>query len=123
MGRDSITMTKTINKVNNLKKVSVSFLLSIVFVGVLLGNAYMTTSVGYPAFIQPVGTALTVIGYVAAILPAIIYSGLAGLGVVPELRGRESFIRLNMALWIFCVIFYTLVIYLCLRYWPRRAKG
>jgi hypothetical protein len=120
--KDSLPMTKTVDKGNILKKVLTSFLLSIVLVGVLLGNAYMTTSIDYPAFIQPVGIALTVIGYVAVIFPVIIYSGLAGLGVVPELRGRESFIRLNTALWIFCVIFYTLAFYLRLRYWPRKPK-
>jgi hypothetical protein len=89
----------------------IAFVLSLVLVGLPLGYAYATG--GIDAIV------LASLALLAA--PALAYSLFSSIGMLPELRGRERFIASNPALWIFCVIFYTAVIYTILRW--RHAKN
>lgn len=97
-----------------------SLLISAVVVGVLVGNAYIETNIGYPAILGPVIKPLFWIGLVAAIPPGTGFWALDKLGLAWELRGRESFIQANPELWLYCVVFYTLLIYSIRRLWNRR---
>jgi ribose/xylose/arabinose/galactoside ABC-type transport system permease subunit len=89
-------------------------------VGVLVGNAYVNFNIGYPKFIRPVSDVFVLIGLVLIVPPGIMLSGLYMAGLKWELRGRESFIESNLWLWIYCVVFYTLVFYVILRLRHRR---
>lgn len=104
-----------------MKRLLTSFVLSILIVGVLVGNAYVATSIGYPAIFQPVGEIFIYVGFIVAIPPWFGFWILGKLGLAWELRGRESFIELNMVAWIYCVIFYTLFIYLIRSLWHRHT--
>ena len=95
-------------------------------VGVLVGNAYIATSIGYPNKLHPFGLALVNIGYTVGMPAFIGYLGLQKIGLGWELRGRESFIESNIGLWIYCIIFYALIFYVVARIWHRywvRFKG
>jgi hypothetical protein len=100
---------------------------SLIIVASLLGNAYMVTSIGYPAYLESFGDALLIVGYVAMIPPALVFGVLQKLGLAWELRGRESFIESNLTFWIYCVAFYTLLFFAISRVWhrlvARRAAG
>lgn len=87
----------------------ISCAVSLLMVGFLVGNAYLTYNVG--GGFEP----LAMVGMVMLIPPGTIYMLLSNIGLMPELRGRESFIESNPWLWIFCVIFYAIVIYMILR--------
>ena len=82
-----------------------SFVISALGVGALVWNAYMVNNVGYPNGLNKVGEWIIRGSLIFAILPAIPLFILAILGLEIPLRGRESFIELNMGLWIYCVIF------------------
>jgi hypothetical protein len=97
-----------------------SFGLSIIIVGSLLGNAHLYCNIGYPSLLRPVGLSFVFVGVLLAIPPGLVYLMLSYIGLVPELRGRESFIQLNPALWIFCFLFYTLAIHFIRLLWHRR---
>jgi membrane-bound ClpP family serine protease len=90
----------------------ISFFISLALVGFLVGIAYLHSNV---VDLGVFGIVFMMIGVVVLIPPGLIYMPLSGLGLMPELRGRESFIQLNPWLWIFCVVFYTFVIYKILR--------
>ncbi len=90
------------------KHLLVSFAVSVTLVGLLVGNAYLTYNIG--GGFEP----LAWVGFVVLIPPGLMYMLLSGIGIMPELRGRENFIESNPWLWIFCVIFYTIVIYVIL---------
>jgi ribose/xylose/arabinose/galactoside ABC-type transport system permease subunit len=102
-----------------MKRLLTSFALSIIIVGVLVGNAYIATSIGYPTFLQSVGEFFVYVGFVVAIPPWMGSWILDKVGLAWELRGRESFIKSNMAAWIYCVIFYSFFIYLIRSLWHR----
>ena len=104
-----------------MKRLLTSFVLSILIVGVLVGSAYIATSIGYPAFLEPVGQFFIYVGLIFAIPPWLGFWILDKLGLAWELRGRESFIESNFAAWIYCVIFYTFFIYLIRSLWHRRT--
>ena len=104
-----------------MKRLLTSFVLSILIVGVLVGNAYIATSIGYPAFLEPVGQFFIYVGLIFAIPPWLGFWILDKLGLAWELRGRESFIESNFAAWIYCVIFYAFFIYLIRSLWHRRT--
>ena len=57
-----------------------------------------------------------------AVLPGIPIFILATLGLEMPLRGRESFIELNIGLWVYCVIFYSILIYFLLQYRRKRRE-
>ena len=92
-----------------------SFCVAVVLVGALVGNAYLTTSVGYPGPLQFVGVLLMMMSLVAAIPAYIGLAALTSIGLGWELRGRESFIQANPGLWVYAVVFYTLFIFVCIR--------
>ena len=67
------------------------------------------------------------IGFVFAIPPGLFFEGvMQPLGLAWELRGRESFMDQNNALWIYCFVFYVVFIYVIRSAWSylrsRRAK-
>ena len=105
-----------------LRHLLISVLLSVVIVGLLVGNAYMEFNIGYPRFLQPVGEALVWVGLVVAVPPWSILWVLNKIGITWELRGRESFIESNLWLWIYCACFYAFAIYLTLRFKHRRNQ-
>lgn len=118
-------MTKTVHNKQKLRQFLTSFVLSLFIVGLLLGNVFFFNKDGFPKFPRPIGFALVYVGYIALIPPGVVYLGLAKLGFVPEPMGRESFIRSNPVLWIFCVIFYAFSIYFIRRlwqYWKRKKE-
>jgi hypothetical protein len=94
-----------------------SAICSVVLVIILVGNAYVATSVGYPDPIRPLGTALLYVAFIFAVPPGLLFFCMQKLGIAWELRGRESFIESNPVLWIFCMVFYTLLIYFGFRLW------
>jgi len=94
----------------------ISFVVSAVGVGALVGNAYMVSNIGYPNGLNNIGFWVMMGSLVFAVLPGIPILILAGLGLDIPFRGRESFIELNIGLWIYCVIFYSCLIYLGLQY-------
>ncbi len=96
-----------------------SLITSIVMVGILVGNAYIATSIGYPDKLRPFGWALVDIGFAVGMPAFVGYLGLQKIGLGWELRGRESFIESNIGLWIYCIIFYTLIFYVVARIWNR----
>jgi hypothetical protein len=112
-------MTKIMQSHPLLKRLLVSFVLSVFLVGVLLGNAYINCNIGCPAFLLPVSDFLLKIGLVFAVPPGSVLWILSELGIEWQLRGRENFITLNPLLWIYCVFFYAIVIYLILSLWHR----
>lgn len=95
-----------------MKRLLKSIVISAILTGVLLGNAYLKCHIGYPSFLDWLGNTLLFIGLILAIPPGMIWAWLGNMGLVPELRGRESFIMLNPGLWIFCFLFYVFVTYL-----------
>jgi hypothetical protein len=99
-----------------IKDEIISFVISGVGVGALVGNAYMVNNIGYPNGLNPIGFWVMMGSFVFAILPGIPILVLAILGWEIPLRGRENFIELNIGLWIYCVIFYAGLIYFGLRY-------
>jgi ribose/xylose/arabinose/galactoside ABC-type transport system permease subunit len=102
-----------------MRRLLTSFVLSTFIVGVLVGNAYIVTSIGYPVFLAPIGQFFIYVGFIFAIPPWVGFWILDKLGLAWELRGRESFIESNLALWIYCVVFYTFFIYLIRSLWHR----
>lgn len=112
-------MINTSHPDQRLRQFVTSLIISAVVVGVLVGNAYIETNMGYPAILGPVIKPLFWIGLVAAIPPGSGFWILDKLGLAWELRGRESFIQANPELWLYCVAFYTVVIYLIRRAWSR----
>jgi hypothetical protein len=102
-----------------LRHAIVSIILSTILIGILVGNAYIATSIGYPHSLQPIGSALIQIGFVVGMPAFVGFLGLQKLGLGWELRGRESFIESNIGLWIYCIIFYALIFYLVARIWYR----
>ena len=105
-----------------LRHISYSFIFSTVIVSVLVGNAYMLTSIGYSGILKIIGTAILFISFFIAIPPGMVYLFFQSVGILPELVGRESFIESNPFLWIVCVLFYTVIIYLVLRYRYQKTK-
>jgi hypothetical protein len=100
----------------------IALIISIVTVVILVGNAYISTSIGYPIILLDyIGLAFLIVGFIAVIPPLMIYYLFTAMGPF-ELRGRESFIESNPFLWIFCVLFYTVSIYLFLRHRQKRIK-
>jgi len=109
----------------SLKKLVTSFILSVLIGGILVGNAYIQTNIGYPTFLKPIGKFLIWVGLVIAIPPGFLFWILSKLGLAWELRGRETFIESNIPLWIYCVLFYTFFIYLIRflwSYYKRKRK-
>jgi hypothetical protein len=107
-----------------INKIITSFIISTLMVGILVGHAYYFCNIGYPSLLEPIGGVLFFVSFIFAIPPAIGFWVLSKIGLAWELRGRESFIELNMALWIYCIIFYTLFIYLIRTLWHKyRSKG
>jgi hypothetical protein len=101
----------------------ISFVISAVGVGALVGNAYMVNNIGYPNGLNNIGVWIMMGSLVFAVLPGIPILILAILGLEIPLRGRESFIELNIGLWIYCAIFYSCLIYLGFQYKRKhRAK-
>ena len=100
----------------------ISFVISAVGVGALVGNAYMVNNVGYPNGLDQIGGWVMLGSLVFAVLPAIPLFILSLLGLEIPLRGRESFIELNIGLWIYCVIFYSSLIYFFLQYRRKRRE-
>ena len=98
-----------------LKHFIISFTVSLIVVGFFVSNAYFTYNVGggFEPFVW--------VGLMLLIPPGFLYGILGSIGLTPELRGRENFIESNPWLWIFCIIFYMLVIYLILR-WRHSKK-
>jgi hypothetical protein len=96
-----------------LAHILISFVSSLVLVGLPLGYAYMTGGID----------AIVLASLALLALPALAYLLFSSIGLLPELRGRESFIASNPALWIFCVIFYTAAIYTILRWWHARHSN
>ena len=76
----------------------ISFVISAVGVGALVGNAYMVNNVGYPNGLDQIGGWVMLGSLVFAVLPAIPLFILSLLGLEIPLRGRESFIELNIGL-------------------------
>jgi len=101
----------------NMRRLLISIAVAAILTGVFLGNAYLYTNVGYPSALDRIGSALLYVGFLLAVPPGMIWYWLGSVGVVPELRGRESFIQLNPGLWIFCFLFYVLVAYLIAVLW------
>lgn len=104
-----------------LKDAIISIAISTTGIGLLVGNAYMASNVGYPDVIDQVGEVIMLASLIFAILPAIPLMIVSALGVEIPLQGRESFIESNIWLWIYCAIFYACLIYLILRC-RRRGK-
>ena len=97
---------------SHLKYLIYSFFISSIVVSLLVGNAYMSSVIGYPwVILDLLGLALMMVSAIIALPPAIVYSLLSLIGVFPELRGRETFVESNPELWIFCAIFYTVYMY------------
>lgn len=101
----------------NIRRLLISVAVAAILMGVFLGNAYLFTNVGYPSALDRIGSALLYVGILLAVPPGMIWYWLGSVGVVPELRGRESFIQLNPGLWLFCFLFYALVVYLIVDLW------
>jgi hypothetical protein len=94
----------------------ISFVISAVGMGALLGNAYMVSNIGYPNGLNSIGIWVMMGSLCFAVLPGIPIWILSTLGLQIPFRGRESFIELNIGLWIYCVVFYSCLIYLGLQY-------
>jgi uncharacterized membrane protein YedE/YeeE len=108
-----------------MRRILTSIVISAVLMGVFLGNAYLYCNVGYPSCLDRVGEVLLRVGICLAIPPGMIWIGMGNIGLVPELRGRESFIELNPGLWVFCFLFYVGVAYLgCVlwHWWKARQR-
>jgi hypothetical protein len=105
----------------SLKRVLVSCLMSVVLVGALVGNAYMVCNIGYPPPLQLIGGIIFKLSFIFAIPPGIVLLLLSYIGLEWPLRGRESFIESNPWLWVYCVVFYVVFIYLILT-WLGRQK-
>jgi hypothetical protein len=103
----------------SLIRLLISFALSAFVVGALVGNAYIVYNIGCPVFFEPIGQFLVRVGLVFAIPPGFVLWVLDQLGFEWQLRGRESFIEANPWLWVYCVLFYTITIYLILSLWHR----
>ena len=112
-------MTVPPRPIRRIKHLLQAFIGSTLVVGLLVGNAYMASSIGYPALIEPIGIALTAASFIPLIPPGYTWVALGELGLAPELRGRESFIEANPGLWVFCSLFYTIVSYAGLRLLQR----
>jgi hypothetical protein len=106
-----------------MRKLITSIVISATLMGIFLGNAYLYCNVGYPSCLDRVGDVLLRVGIWLAIPPGMIWISLGNIGLVPELRGRESFIELNPGFWVFCFLFYVGLAYMgCgLWYW-RKAR-
>jgi len=117
--REWLQMIKIMYSHHLLIRLLISFVLSAFVVGALVGNAYIVCNIGCPAFFEPIGQFLVDVGFVVAIPPGFVLWVLANLGFEWQLRGRESFIESNLWLWIYCVFFYTIAIYLILSLWHR----
>ena len=76
----------------------ISFVISGVGVGALVGNAYMVNNIGYPNGLNHIGFWVMMGSLVFAVLPGTPILVLAILGLEIPLRGRESFIELNIGL-------------------------
>ncbi len=100
----------------------ISFVISAVGVGTLVGNAYMVNNIGYPNGLNSIGIWVMMGSLIFAVLPGIPIFILATLGLEMPLRGRESFIELNIGLWVYCVIFYSMLIYFLLQYRRKRRE-
>jgi len=100
----------------------ISFVISAVGVGGLVGNAYVVNNIGYPKGLDYIGFGIMMGSLVFAVLPGIPLLILAILGLEIPLRGRESFIELNIGLWIYFVIFYSFLIYFLLQYRRKRQE-
>jgi membrane protein implicated in regulation of membrane protease activity len=100
-----------------MRRLLTSIAIAAILMGIFLGNAYLYTNIGYPSAFDRIGSALLYVGILLAVPPGMIWSWLGSVGIVPELRGRESFIQLNPGLWIFCFLFYVLVSYLVAGLW------
>ncbi len=97
-----------------LKHLFISFFVSLALIGLPLGYAYITAGID----------AVVLISLALLVAPGLIYSLLSYIGLLPELRGRESFIVSNPWLWIFCIIFYAAFIYTILRWrYAKHEKG
>jgi hypothetical protein len=86
----------------------------------LVVNAYYVCNIGVSKSYQAVGDALLDIGFVLLIPPGSVLWLLEIIGIEVPLRGRESFIRLNLWLWVYCVFFYTIVFYFILTLLRKR---
>jgi len=73
----------------------ISFVISAVGVGALVGNAYMVNNIGYPNGLNSIGIWAMMGSLIFAVLPGIPILILATLGLEMPLRGRESFIELK----------------------------
>jgi hypothetical protein len=102
-----------------LIRLLISFVLSAFVVGTLVWNAYIVCNLGCSASYKPIGELLLRVGFVLAIPPGFVLWVFAKLGLEWPLRGRESFIVSNPWLWVYCVLFYTIAIYLILSLWHR----
>lgn len=103
----------------SVRRLLTSFLLSTLVVGGLVGNAYIQTVIGYPEILQPIGLFFVYVGFAFAIPPYLGFLVLNIFGLAWELRGRESFIESNPGLWIYCVVFYTLMVFSIRSLWQR----
>ena len=101
-----------------LKHLLISCTASLTLVGYLVGAAYLNYNAGG---LGSAGEPLVWIGLVVLIPPGIVYLFFSEIKLLPELRGRESFIVSNPWLWIFCVVFYTVAFYMILR-WRHSKK-
>ncbi len=81
-----------------------SLLLSVVMVGVLVGNAYYAWS-----------EILMLVGLVLAVPALLGFMLLSSMGLGWQLRGRESFVQSNPGAWVYCVVFYTLLFFVIIR--------
>ena len=115
-------MANTLRVHNHLKHITISVSLSVALVVILVGNAHIYTNIGYPSFLEPIGAVLFYVGIVFAIPPGVVFWVLDKIGLAWELRGRESFIQLNMWLWVYCTFFYSFVIYFFLWLKQRRKQ-
>jgi hypothetical protein len=105
-----------------IKDLIFSFVISAIGVGALVGNAYVACNIGYRyhSIIQFISSSIMSISLVFAVLPAIPLIILSLFGIDLPFRGRESFIEMNMWLWVYCVFFYTLFTYSVMQYVRKR---
>jgi hypothetical protein len=113
-------MKQTVTR--RIKDGIISFVVSATGVCALVGNAYAVCNIGYPKGLEYIGTGIMIVSLVLAVLPGIPLWILATIGLEIPLRGRENFIELNMGLWVYCVIFYSILIYFLLQYRRKRRE-
>ena len=101
----------------------ISFVISVVGAGTLVGNAYIVENIGYPNGFNNIGIVVMLGSLVFAVLPAIPLFILSLLGSEIPFYVRDSFVRWeNIGLGIYCVVFYSILIYFLLQYRRKRKE-